>query len=383
MERKAGDWLPVSELTNEVPQLGGMIIKSAKLQRVAKTIRRLGPYKSTVLVHGESGTGKDLVARALHECGSRPGGPFVIFNCSNLVDSLAESQLFGHVKGAFTDARDDAIGYFRAADGGTLFLDEVGELPPALQPKLLRAVETHEVQPVGSSRPHQVDLRLIVATNRHLSAMVAEGSFRADLYYRLNAAAILVPPLRDRLEEIETLVGYFAELCGKEIGKQIRYVSRAAMDILASYDWPGNLRELRHAIESAVMLAEGDHIDVDELPDSLKQTPSSTRENYSLSVRTPPASEAHDLSYSDYAIAPNLAALPDSYSLNEAIKQALVRALRKANGNCHLAAKLLGISRYTVYRMMTRFGLGQVRSYREVSVEEAVEPRSLLSGTES
>ena len=360
-----------------------MITKSAKLQRVANTIRRLGPYKSTVLIHGESGTGKDLVARALHDCGSKPGGPFIIFNCSNLVDSLAESQLFGHVKGAFTDARDDAIGYFRAADGGTLFLDEVGELPPALQPKLLRAVETHEVQPVGSSRAYQVDLRLIVATNRDLSAMVAEGSFRADLYYRLNAAAILVPPLRDRLEEIETLVAYFAELCGNEIGKQIRYVSRAAMDILASYDWPGNLRELRHAIESAVMLAEGDRLDVDELPDSLKQAQSPRLMDYSLSVKQPPAREAREFSYNDYTVAPNSAVLPDSYSLNEAIKQALVRALRKANGNCHLAAKLLGISRYTVYRMMTRFGLGQVRSYREVGVEEALEPRSLLTVTES
>jgi transcriptional regulator with GAF, ATPase, and Fis domain len=382
MERIAGDWLPVSGLTDEVPQLGGMIIKSAKLQRVAKTIRRLGPYKSTVLIQGESGTGKDLVARALHECGSRAGGPFVIFNCSNLVDSLAESQLFGHVKGAFTDAREDAIGYFRAADGGTLFLDEVGELPPVLQPKLLRAVETHEVQPVGSSRTYQVDLRLIVATNRDLSAMVATGSFRADLYYRLNAVAILVPPLRDRLEEIETLVAHFAGLCGNEIGKQIRYVSRTAMDILASYNWPGNLRELRHAIESAVMLAEGDRIDVDELPDALKQAQSLSRMNYSLNVKEP-ASEARELDCTDYAITPDTAVLPDSYSLNEAIKLALLRALRKANGNCHLAAKLLGISRYTVYRMMTRFGLGQVRSYREVGVSEPVEPRSLVSVTES
>src|SRR5437899_3304599 len=158
MERKAGDWLPVSELTSELPQLGGMIIKSAKLQRVAKTIRRLGPYKSTVLIHGESGTGKDLVARALHQCGSRPGGPFVIFNCSNLVDSLAESQLFGHVRGAFTDAREESRGYFRSADGGTLFLDEIGEMPLRLQAKLLRAVETHEVQPVGGTQIYPVDI---------------------------------------------------------------------------------------------------------------------------------------------------------------------------------------------------------------------------------
>src|SRR5216683_1150445 len=178
MERKAGDWLPVSGLTNELPRLGGMITKSAKLQRVAKTIRRLGPYKSTVLIQGESGTGKDLVARALHDCGSKPGGPFIIFNCSNLVDSLAESQLFGHVKGAFTDARDDAIGYFRAADGGTLFLDEVGEMPLNLQAKLLRAVENYEIQPVGSTRSFRVDIRLVAATNRDLLSMVKAGTFR-------------------------------------------------------------------------------------------------------------------------------------------------------------------------------------------------------------
>jgi transcriptional regulator with GAF, ATPase, and Fis domain len=385
MERKAGDWLQVSGLTKEVPQLGGMIIKSAKLQRVANTIQRLAPYKSTVLIQGESGTGKDLVARALHQCGPKTSGPFIIFNCSNLVDSLAESQLFGHVKGAFTDARDDAIGYFRAADGGTLFLDEIGELPPALQPKLLRAVETHEVQPVGSSRAYQVDIRLIVATNRDLSAMMAAGSFRADLYYRLNAAAILVPPLRERLEAIETLVAYFARLCGNEIGKEIRYVSRAAMEILAGYEWPGNLRELRHAIESAVMLAEGDHIDVDQLPDSLKAAPFTTRSNGSLGVQAPSEHATAEPCYNDndFAIVPNPVRSTNSYSLDEAIKLALVRALRKANGNCHLAAKLLGISRYTVYRMMTRFGLGQVRNYREVGINEPLETRSLLSVTES
>src|SRR6266851_4536589 len=254
------EWLELGQLLEGAEDVGGMVVQSAQMQKVLKTISRLGPYKATVLIYGESGTGKELVARALHTLGPMPKGPFVTFNCSNLVESLAESQLFGHVRGAFTDAREDSLGYFRSANGGTLFLDEVGELPPALQPKLLRVVETHEVQPVGSSRAYQVDLRLIVATNRDLAAMVAEGSFRADLYYRLNAAAILVPPLRDRLEEIETLVGYFAELCGKEIGKEIRYVSRAAMDIMAGYDWPGNLSALRHAIESAVMLAEGDHI---------------------------------------------------------------------------------------------------------------------------
>ena len=172
------------------------------MRRVLKTIARLGPYKATVLIHGESGTGKELVARALHTLGPVPKGPFVTFNCSNLVEHLAESQLFGHVRGAFTDAREDSLGYFRSANAGTLFLDEIGELPLRLQPKLLRAVETHEVQPVGSATSYKVDIRLIAATNRDLRAMVKAGEFRDDLYYRLSATAILIPPLRDRRDAI-------------------------------------------------------------------------------------------------------------------------------------------------------------------------------------
>ncbi len=155
MEYKSRDWIEIADLKESALRYGEMVIKSAECQRVVKTISLLGPYKSTVLIQGESGTGKELVAHALHTAGRNPDGPFVIFNCSNLVDSLAESQLFGHVKGAFTDAREDTIGYFRAADGGTLFLDEIGELPLSLQPKLLRAVETHEIQPIGSPRTHQ------------------------------------------------------------------------------------------------------------------------------------------------------------------------------------------------------------------------------------
>ena len=181
------------------------------------------------MIHGESGTGKELVARALHTLGPVPKGPFVTFNCSNLVESLAESQLFGHVRGAFTDAREDSLGYFRSANGGTLFLDEIGELPLRLQPKLLRAVETHEVQPVGSAHSYKVDIRLIAATNRDLRAMVKAGEFRDDLYYRLNATAILVPPLRERRDAIEALAVHFIEHYNRLFGKQIRYLSRRAI----------------------------------------------------------------------------------------------------------------------------------------------------------
>src|ERR1039457_2329202 len=172
-----GEWLSLADLAHGSERVGGAVVRSAHARKILKTISRLSPYKSTVLIQGESGTGKELVARALHRLGSVPSGPFVTFNCSNLVESLAESQLFGHVRGAFTDAREDSLGYFRSANGGTLFFDEIGELPLRLQPKLLRAVEAHEVQPVGSARTHKVDIKLVCATNRDLQVMVKEGSF--------------------------------------------------------------------------------------------------------------------------------------------------------------------------------------------------------------
>ena len=243
-----------------------MVVRSAQVRKVLKTISLLSPYKATVLIHGESGTGKELVARALHALGTRHGGPFVSFNCSNLVESLAESQLFGHVRGAFTDAREESLGYFRSANGGTLFLDEIGELPLQLQPKLLRAVETHEIQPVGSSRSYSIDIRLVAATNRDLLAMVKAGQFRDDLYYRLNATAILVPPLRERREAIPAFVAHFIEHFNRLLRKDVKFVSRAAMDAVCANQWLGNVRELGHAIESALLMTDRDRIDVDDLP---------------------------------------------------------------------------------------------------------------------
>src|ERR1700680_4515649 len=224
------EWISVERLVEGSERIGGMLIRSVQFKRLFASIIRFAPHKATVLIQGESGTGKELVARSLHSLGAVPNGPFVTFNCSNLVDSLAESQLFGHVKGAFTDAREDSLGYFRSANGGTLFLDEVGELPLKLQPKLLRAVEMHEVQPVGSAHTHKVDIRLVCATNRDLKAMVKEGSFCADLYYRLNAAAITVPPLRERREGIPALIAFFIARHGRAFGKSIRFISREALE---------------------------------------------------------------------------------------------------------------------------------------------------------
>jgi DNA-binding NtrC family response regulator len=357
----ACEWLSLEHLALGSERVGGMVVRSAQVRKVLKTISRLSPYKATVLIHGESGTGKELVARALHSLGSAPGGPFVTFNCSNLVETLAESQLFGHVRGAFTDAREDSLGYFRSANGGTLFLDEIGELPLRLQPKLLRAVETHEIQPVGSSRNYSVDIRLVAATNRDLKAMVKAGQFRDDLYYRLNAAAILVPPLRERREAIPAFVAHFIEHFNRLFGKDVKRVSRAALDALCTNQWLGNVRELGHAIESAVLMTETDCIDVDDLPfshgdlnpDAVGITAESMLPDATLDlVEGAENSSTKEWPYSLDAV------------IREASKLALIRALQATEGNCHRAAELLGVSRYTVYRMLNRFGLAEGRTYR-------------------
>ena len=346
------EWLDVQALAIDCEEVGGMVVRSAGMRQVLKMVQRLGPYKASVLIHGESGTGKELVARALHTLGPVPKGPFVTFNCSNLVESLAESQLFGHVRGAFTDAREDSLGYFRSANGGTLFLDEIGELPLRLQPKLLRAVETHEVQPVGSANSYKVDIRLIAATNRDLRAMVKAGEFRDDLYYRLSATAILVPPLRERREAIEALAIHFTEHYNRLFGKQIRLLSRRAVAALAAYDWPGNVREFAHAMQSAVMLTDGDRLCAHDLPEHL------WHENVVNGDQT--ADEAVFENLEVGAIPPARFSLDDV--INKASKTALLHALRETGGNCHRAAQLLGVSRYTIYRMIARYGLSTSRA---------------------
>jgi len=349
----ASHWISTAELMSNSEQVAGMLVDSEPTRRVMAAIERIAPYKAAVLVHGHSGVGKELISRAIHRKGPMPGGPFVTFNCSNLVESLAESQLFGHVKGAFTDAREESLGYFRAANGGTLFLDEVGELPLKLQPKLLRAVETHEVQPVGSTHTYKVDIRLVCATNRDLKAMVKGGSFRADLYYRLNAAAITVPPLRERREGIPGLVGLFIERHGRAFGKDIRFISREALDALCVCEWPGNVRQLSHAIESALMMTDSDRISFGDLPESMMpgeallemvQTGTATRPGSPVARGSAPDAGGEVMQSLDSAI-------------ERAAKNALAQALNATSGNCVRAAELLGVSRYTVYRMINRYGV--------------------------
>jgi formate hydrogenlyase transcriptional activator len=234
-----------------------IIGNSAALESVFGEVERVAPTDSTVLIQGETGTGKELIARAIHNISSRCGRPFVKLNCAAIPFDLLESELFGHEKGAFTGAIAQKIGRFEMADKGTLFLDEIGDIPLALQPKLLRVLQEQEFERLGSARTHQVDVRLVAATNRDLADMVKRGEFRSDLYYRVNVFPILLPPLRARSEDIPALVSHFVEVYGRRMGKQIDHIPPATISALSSYQWPGNIRELQNFIERSVILSDG------------------------------------------------------------------------------------------------------------------------------
>src|SRR5438445_2896751 len=233
-----------------------IIGNSPALESVLEQVERVAPTDSTVIIQGETGTGKELIARAIHNLSVRCGRPFIKLNCAAIPFDLLESELFGHERGAFTGAIAQKIGRFELADKGTLFLDEVGDIPPALQPKLLRVLQEQEFERLGSGRTHQVDVRLVAATNRDLMEMVNRSEFRSDLYYRLNVFPVMLPPLRARPEDIPALVTHFVEVCCRRMGKQIEHIPAETMAALSSYPWPGNIRELQNLIERAVILSD-------------------------------------------------------------------------------------------------------------------------------
>ncbi len=263
----------------------GFIGKSPRILEVFETIRKTADSGSTVMITGESGTGKELVARAVHLESARRSGPFVSVNCGAIPETLMESELFGHVKGAFTGAVASTEGLFAAAGGGTLFLDEITEIPHSVQVKLLRATQEREVRRVGDTRDVKVDVRLIAASNRDLSKAMADGVLREDLYYRLNVIPIHMPPLRERLDDIPLLVSHFIARITKDVGKSVKGISPDSLAILERYHWPGNIRELENVVERAIVLGSGDLLSPDSLPPHLRMP----RDEQAVTVEIPPA----------------------------------------------------------------------------------------------
>jgi Nif-specific regulatory protein len=306
-----------------------MVGESRTIQQLQQIIARVAPRESTVLITGESGTGKELVAQAIHNNSPRRDRPFVAINCAAIADHLLESELFGHEKGAFTDARTQKKGKIELAEGGTVFLDEIGELAPRLQAKLLRVLQEREFSRVGGTDSIKVDIRLVAATNIDLETAIKAGTFRQDLYFRLNVVSVTTPPLRQRREDIPLLAAHFLKKYSKKCNREVLGISREALRALQQYDWPGNVRELENAIERAVVLGQTDRIVPDDLPEFLAE-------------KTPP----HTVTATRY---------------NEAVlqlkKQLIVNAVEQSNGTYVRAAKALGLHPNYLHRLIREMGL--------------------------
>lgn len=327
------DLSTIEELKKELSEkytLGDIISKNHQIHRIFNILPNIAESDSTVLIQGPSGTGKELFAKAIHHLSHRKEKPFIKVNCGALPDTLLESELFGYVKGAFTDAKKDKPGRFALANGGTIFLDEVGDMSPALQVKLLRVLQEKEYEPLGATTTKKTDVRIIAATNKDLSLLVKEGKFREDLFYRLNVVKIELPPLSQRREDIPLLIQAFIQKFNAKFGKQILGVTDRAMKIFLNHDYPGNIRELENIIEHAFVLCTGNQIDIDHLP----------RE---LVMSTEPTSSASPIS--------------EAHPLERAEAEVLERVLNKHKGNRTQAARELGISRATLWRKMKKYKL--------------------------
>src|SRR6266404_5940681 len=321
-----------------------IIGNSAALECVLDQVEQVAPTDSTVLIEGETGTGKELIAHAIHNASQRCGRAFIKLNCAAIPLDLLESELFGHEKGAFTGAIAQKIGRFELADKGTLFLDEVGDIPPALQPKLLRVLQEQEFERLGGTRTHKVDVRVVAATHRDLTEMAARGEFRSDLYYRLNVFPLLVPPLRDRHEDIELLIRHFVELSGRKMGKRIEEIPETTMAALVQYHWPGNIRELQNLIQRAVVLSK----------DGVLSNP---------------------------LTAPGLPvmALPAATTLRESERALILRTLEQVGwvvGGPKGAARKLGIKRTTLNHRMRKLGISRPDVHERLDGPEPEQPQA-------
>ncbi|MEM6995143.1 MAG: sigma-54 dependent transcriptional regulator [Myxococcota bacterium] len=326
----------LAEQADRADRLGEMLIHSDGMRQVAKMVRKVAAFKTTVLVLGESGVGKELVSRALHGGSPRSAGPFVAVNCGAIPEALLESELFGHVKGAFTDASADKRGLFEEAEGGTLFLDEIGELPPPLQVKLLRVLQEEEIRRVGGNQAVRVDVRVVAATSRDLQQMVDEGTFRSDLYFRVAVMPVEVPPLRERKDDIAPLIDHFVAATNARLGTSIEGVTPEALSSLVAYEWPGNVRELENTIEHASVMADGVTIDVEALPERARR-------------RGAPANGFSMLFDED-----DLSVKRAQRALE---RELILRALERTEGNRTRAAKLLDLSHRALLYKIKDFGL--------------------------
>ncbi|MBI3625239.1 MAG: sigma-54-dependent Fis family transcriptional regulator [Candidatus Rokubacteria bacterium] len=316
-----------------------IIGKSAKIVEVFDTIRKIADSFSTVMITGESGTGKELVAQAIHVNSPRRDKPFISVNCGAIPEGLMESELFGHVKGAFTGAVVNKVGLFSAADGGTLFLDEITEIPSLLQVKLLRAIQEREIRRVGDTKDIKVDVRLIAATNKDLESAVGDGTLREDLFYRLNVIPIHIPSLRERGEDIPLLVAHFLQKFGKELGKEVRGVSAEALALLEQYHWPGNIRELENVVERALVLGTGDMLSLESLPEAVRR-------------QRPPRGADLDLPE---------AGLDLDAALDQIERRILEKALERTKGVQTRAAELLHLSFHQFRYKLQKHNLGRSR----------------------
>ncbi len=316
----------------------GIIGISSSMQRIYDLINNASDSDAPLIIYGESGTGKELVAQAVHECSRRRESPYIKVNCAALNEYLLESELFGHVKGAFTGAHQARQGRFEAADGGSIFLDEIGDLPLATQVKLLRVLEEKIIERVGDNRPIPIDVRIISATNKNLMEMVKKKTFREDLYYRINVIPVTIPPVRKRIGDIPLLAESFFRKLQLKSGKNIQRISNRAMDLLMQYPWPGNVRELRSTFEYAFVTCHGPSIEPDDLPPVITRAQPVQPAGHFAHKKTPKNGE-------------------------ERRKQELIEALKQTNGNQTKAAALLGISRVTVWNRIKRYGLRPTRKF--------------------